>query len=31
VLIGSAISASADPALAVRMLAGIPRSSTARR
>lgn len=31
VLVGSAISAAADPESAVRMLAGIPRSSTARR
>jgi indole-3-glycerol phosphate synthase len=30
-LVGSAISASADPASAVRALAGIPRSTTARR
>ena len=31
VLVGSAISASADPARSVRALAGIPRSTTARR
>ncbi len=31
ILVGSAISASADPAAAVRGLAGIPRSTTARR
>jgi indole-3-glycerol phosphate synthase len=31
ILVGSAISASADPASAVRALAGIPRSATARR
>jgi len=31
VLVGSAVSASADPASAVRALAGIPRSTTARR
>lgn len=31
ILVGSAISASADPGAAVRALAGIPRSTTARR
>lgn len=31
ILVGSAISASADPATAVRALAGIPRSTTTRR
>ena len=31
ILVGSAISASADPAAAVRALAGIPRSTTARQ
>ena len=31
VLVGSAVSASSDPASAVRALAGIPRSTTARR
>ena len=31
ILVGSAISASADPATAVRAMSGIPRSTTARR